>query len=199
MKIGIIGAGNMGYPMLCGAIKVTGGENVLFTCMSESDKERGKAAGAVYCDSNAELAAQADMVVLVIKPYVYDTVLSEIKGKVKDGAIVVTVAAGITISYIKEALGGQIKVVRVMPNTPAMVGEGMSAVTFDEKSVFTEEEKSFVGEFLTLSVAMLFFRNLYRMRQFRHPAVLPPLYMCSLKQWQMLRFVAAFRETQPIR
>ncbi len=147
MKIGIIGAGNMGYPMLKGAVKVAGGENVLFTCMSESDMERGKAAGAVYCENNVELATQADMVVLVIKPYVYETVLSEIKGKVKDGAIVVTVAAGITISYIKEALGGQIKVVRVMPNTPAMVGEGMSAVTFDECSDFTEAEKKLVGEF----------------------------------------------------
>ncbi|MGN1083431.1 MAG: pyrroline-5-carboxylate reductase family protein, partial [Lachnospiraceae bacterium] len=137
MKIGIIGAGNMGYPMLCGAVKMAGGENVLFTCKSDSDKERGIAQGAKYCESNAELAKAADMIVLVIKPYVYDTVLSEIKGQVKDDAIVVTVAAGITISYIKEALGGKIKVVRIMPNTPAMVGEGMTAVTYEEGAGFT--------------------------------------------------------------
>ncbi len=147
MKIGIIGAGNMGYPMLCGAVKAVGGERVLFTCISETDKTRGEAAGARYCLSNAELAEQSDMIVLVVKPYVYDTVLAELKGKVKDGTIVVTVAAGITISYIKEWLGGQIKVVRVMPNTPAMVGEGMSAVTFDETADFTKEEKAVVGDF----------------------------------------------------
>jgi pyrroline-5-carboxylate reductase len=87
------------------------------------------------------------MVVIVLKPYVYDAVLPELKGKVKEGAIVVTVAAGITISYVKEALGGNVKMVRVMPNTPAMVGEGMSAVTFDEASAFSAEEKKLVGEF----------------------------------------------------
>lgn len=149
MKLGVIGAGNMGYPMLCGAVKVAGGENVVFTCKSDKDRVRGEAAGAVYCENNAELAKVADMILLVVKPYVYDIVLSEIKGKVKDGAIVVTVAAGITISYIKKALGGQIKVVRVMPNTPAMVGEGMSAVTFDESASFSEEEKKLVGDFFT--------------------------------------------------
>lgn len=147
MKIGIIGAGNMGYPMLCGAVKVFGGENVCFTCLSETDKERGILEGAVYKSSNAELVKEADAVVLVVKPYVYDTVLSEIKGKLKEGAIIITVAAGITISYIKEALGGKIKVVRVMPNTPAMVGEGMSAVTFDEAADFTADEKEAIGNF----------------------------------------------------
>lgn len=147
MKIGVIGAGNMGYPMLCGAVKVFGGENVYFTCIGEKDKERAEAAGAVYKPDNAELAADSDVVVLVVKPYVYDTVLAEMKGKLKEGAVVITVAAGITISYIKEALGGQIKVVRVMPNTPAMVGEGMSAVTFDEKAAFTAEERAAIGSF----------------------------------------------------
>lgn len=149
MKFGVIGAGNMGYPMLCGAVKVAGGENVFFTCKSDNDRVRGEAAGAVYCESNAELAKAADMIFLVVKPYVYDIVLSEIKGKVKDGAIVVTVAAGIEISYIKKALGEQIKVVRVMPNTPAMVGEGMTAVTFDEGAFFSAEEKSLIGDFFT--------------------------------------------------
>lgn len=147
MKIGVIGAGNMGYPMLCGAVKTFGGENVCFTCMGEAEKARATATGAVYQPDNAALATASDIVVLAIKPYVYDTVLAEIQGKLKEGAIVITVAAGITISYIKEALGGQIKVVRVMPNTPAMVGEGMSAVTFEEGAVFTAEERSAIGNF----------------------------------------------------
>lgn len=147
MKIGVIGAGNMGYPMLCGAVKVAGGENVCFTCRSDADQARGEAAGAVCCANNAVLAKQADMIVLAVKPYVYDTVLAELKGTVKEGTVIVTVAAGITISYIKEWLGRKIKVIRVMPNTPAMVGEGMTAVSFDEETVFTEEEKSLAGAF----------------------------------------------------
>lgn len=147
MKFGIIGAGNMGYPMLRGAVKTVGAKNVSFTCMSDTDKERGEATGAVYCTSNADLAKKSDVIVLVVKPYVYDTVLTEIKDSVKAGTIVITVAAGITIDYIKKALSGQIKVVRVMPNTPAMVGEGMSAVTFDANSDFTAEEKDSIGNF----------------------------------------------------
>lgn len=147
MKFGVIGVGNMGFPMLCGAIKAFGSENVFFSCPVDAEAERATNAGATRMATNSELAASCDIVALVIKPYVYDTVLKEIRGSIHPGTIVITVAAGITIAYVKEALGGMVRMVRIMPNTPAMVGEGMTAVTLDPDSNFTDADKKNIDLF----------------------------------------------------
>mgnify|MGYP003290440253 CR=1 FL=1 len=146
MKFGLIGAGNMGYPMLAGAVKTFGAENVVFSCLGEAEAQRAAQTGAVRMADNRELASLCDMIVLVIKPYVYETVLEEIKDVIRPNTIVITVAAGITMDFVKKALLDKPRMVRVMPNTPAMVGEGMSAVTYTP-NVFSAEEKKQLDAF----------------------------------------------------
>lgn len=147
MKFGCIGVGNMGYPMLCGAVRVFGRENVAFTCIGETERERAVKTGAAYRENNAELAVQSDIVLLAIKPYVYRTVLAELKDSLRPGTIVISVAAGKTIAGVKTALEDKARVIRIMPNTPAMVGEGMTAVTYDPNSTFTDGEKELFDRF----------------------------------------------------
>lgn len=147
MKFGVIGVGNMGYPMLCGAVKTFGAENVMFTCIGEAEAKRASSSGATQCEDNKTLAKKADFILLAIKPYVYETVLNELKDVVQPNTIVISVAAGITVDFVKQALGGCVRVIRIMPNTPAMVGEGMTAVTLDPNSDFSEEEKKLIDTF----------------------------------------------------
>lgn len=147
MKFGCIGVGNMGYPMLCGAVRTFGRENVAFTCIGEAERERAVKTGAAQRENNAELAAQSDIVLLAIKPYVYRTVLAELKDSLRPGTIVISVAAGKTIAGVKTALEGKARVIRIMPNTPAMVGAGMTAVTYDPDSTFTDGEKELFDRF----------------------------------------------------
>ena len=78
--------------------------------------------------SNAEAARQADTIVLAVKPQDMDVLLAELAPLVTPDRLIVTIAAGITTSAIERQLADGVPVVRVMPNTPALVGEAMSAV-----------------------------------------------------------------------
>ncbi len=147
MRFGVIGVGNMGYPMLCGAVKTFGAENVSFTCIGDAERKRAESTGASAVADNMTLAKNSDILLLAIKPYVYATVLEELKTAVKPGTIVISVAAGITVDFVKTALEQKVRVIRIMPNTPAMVGEGMTAVTYDPNSTFTDEEKQLFDGF----------------------------------------------------
>lgn len=79
--------------------------------------------------SNAEACAWADEVVLAVKPQVLPAVLSEIRGSLRANTLVISIAAGVPILRLQTALGGHAKLVRAMPNTPALVGEGATALT----------------------------------------------------------------------
>ncbi|MCL1863377.1 MAG: pyrroline-5-carboxylate reductase [Defluviitaleaceae bacterium] len=125
-KLGFIGAGNMAEAIIAGAIKA--GET-LEIIASDMDKTRlsymaEKYSIAIAAD-NVE-AAQAEIVFLSIKPHIYDAVISEIKSAINPNALVVIIAAGISIAYVQERLGG--KIIKAMPNTPAMVNCGMTAI-----------------------------------------------------------------------
>lgn len=90
------------------------------------------ALGAKVCGSGSEVAEQADYLVLAVKPGIYPAVLQDIKGHVKDDAIVVVIAVGIRFSDITDVLG-EVKVIRVQPSTPALVGESDTTICPDEK------------------------------------------------------------------
>ena len=128
MRIGFVGAGNMG-----GAIIKGYAEEVF---VYDSDPEKTDALAALglpvrIAGSLAELAGASEALVLCVKPNVMGEVLDELK-ELYQGQLVISIAAGISIAFIKEKLGAAAKVVRVMPNTPAMVGEGMSAMSASE-------------------------------------------------------------------
>ena len=78
-----------------------------------------------------------EIVVLAVKPQYYDAVLKNIKYAVKPEQIVISIAPGITIDSLVKKLGDGKRIVRAMPNTPALLGEGMTGVTYDRGAVFT--------------------------------------------------------------
>ena len=87
--------------------------------------------------SNKEVVEQAEVIILSVKPQFYANVISEIKDDIKDEQIIITIAPGKTLSWLSEQFGKAVKIVRTMPNTPAMVGEGMTAACPNEH--MTEE------------------------------------------------------------
>jgi pyrroline-5-carboxylate reductase len=154
-KIGIIGIGNMGFAILKGLLKTYGKEDIIFT---DVNKERcgqiSSEMGVAHAESNAGCAAQAKYLVLAVKPQYFAPVLSDIRNEVTEDHVIISIAPGITTAQLKEKLGQEKRVVRAMPNTPALLGEGMTGVCYDEKA-FSQEEKETIGDI---------FRSLGRMR-----------------------------------
>ena len=77
---------------------------------------------------NKKSSENSDVVILAVKPHIIPLVLEEIKDNINKETIVISVAAGVTISDIEKITGTDRKILRVMPNTPCLVGEGMSAI-----------------------------------------------------------------------
>lgn len=131
MTIGIIGAGNMGGAIIGGI--VSGGiaqpsDIIVSDLNKEKINELKNEYGIKPGTSNADAAA-ADILFLCVKPNVVYQVIEGIKDKVRDNTIVISIVAGQPIEKLETAFeNDKLKLVRVMPNTPALVGEGMAAV-----------------------------------------------------------------------
>lgn len=146
-KIGFIGMGNMGYSMLKGVLNYLNPQDIIFTCLRSEKKEKiSNETGVRYAESNAECANSAKYIILAVKPQVYNTVLKNIQNVITEESVIISLAPGITIAAIKEELGADIKVVRAMPNTPALVGEGMTGICY-ENGELDFAEKEFVEQF----------------------------------------------------
>ncbi|SFR98773.1 pyrroline-5-carboxylate reductase [Anaeromicropila populeti] len=145
--LGFIGMGNMGFAMLKGALKVFQKEQLAFTCLEKEIKEKVNGeTGVKYLENNVELVKSSKYIVLAIKPQVYESVLDEIKESVTADHVIISIAPGIDIAYLQNKLGTDVLVARAMPNTPALVNEGMSGLCFCKNS-FTEEERNTVVQF----------------------------------------------------
>lgn len=145
-KIGFIGMGNMGYAMLKGALTLYNASDIIFSCPDAGRcDEISRETGVEYAGSNAECANNAKYIVLAVKPQVYDVVLKNIHDVVTSEHVIISLAPNKTIADVTRALGTDKRVVRAMPNTPAMVGEGMTGISYDAKS-FTFEEKDMLKE-----------------------------------------------------
>ena len=139
VKIGFIGMGNMGNAILNGLLKTHRPEDMIFSAAHQDKMEAVTARTKVpHAGSNRECAKAVKYLILAVKPQYFDAVFSEIRDVVTPEQVVVSLAPGITISNITERLGGNVRVVRAMPNTPAMLGEGMTGVSYGEAS-YTEE------------------------------------------------------------
>lgn len=139
--IGFIGSGNMGEAMIGGIIKsqLIPSSDII---VSDLDKKKLENMANSYhiqttVDSK-EVADKADIIVLAVKPNVYDIVLYTIKDSIKKDKLIVSIAAGKSIESIEAILGNEVKIVRTMPNTPALVGEGMAAIC-GNKNVTSDE------------------------------------------------------------
>lgn len=134
--IGFIGAGNMGQAMMGGIVKskLVEPKQVIMADRSEERLEMAsKKYGIKVSTDNKEVAKNADVLILSIKPNIYPFVIEEIKDIVKTDVIIITIAAGKDISGTEKGFGRKLKVVRAMPNTPALVGEGMTSICPNEK------------------------------------------------------------------
>jgi pyrroline-5-carboxylate reductase len=130
MSTAIIGAGVMGETLLSGLVRA--GRRVDQLMVGEKRAERARELEERYgvaVVSNREAAAKADTVALVVKPQDMGDVLDEIAPDLRAGQLVVSLAAGITTSFIESRVPDGVAVVRVMPNTPALVDEGMAAIS----------------------------------------------------------------------
>ncbi len=113
--------------------------NIIFSDInSENLKKVYEKYKVKTANSNIITASMADILVLAVKPHFYETVINEIKDFIKPETIMITIAAGISLKNMRDMFGKNMKVIRTMPNTPAMVGEGMTAVVPNE---FVSEEE----------------------------------------------------------
>ena len=147
-SIGFIGMGNMGTAIIKGLLSHGfAAEELMFT---DADKEKGrnkaKEMGVCFAESNLDCARKVNYLVLAVKPQYYETVLQEIRPAVNKDQIVISIAPGKTIDYLHKMLGEEIRIVRAMPNTPALLGEGMSGVCMNGEK-FSQEEKAMIERF----------------------------------------------------
>lgn len=91
---------------------------------------------------NASVVQRSRTVILAVKPQIIDTVLAEIRPHVRPGQLFISIAAGVTTSRIEAGLGREARVVRVMPNTPALLGKGMAVVVLGKHAKAADERLS---------------------------------------------------------
>lgn len=134
-KLCFIGAGNMGSAMISGVVKskLINRDKIFVSNKSEKKLNDLKEEWGVHTTTDNKKACEnSDVVILAVKPHIILSVLEEIKDAINKEAIVISVAAGVNISDIETILGTDHKILRVMPNTPCLVGEGMSAICPNE-------------------------------------------------------------------
>lgn len=142
--IGFIGCGNMAKAIIGGIVhsKLVASENILASDGYPKGLEDIKKQCAIETTSdNKEVARKADILFLAVKPNIYKPVIEEIKEITKEDVIIVTIAAGQTIESVERNFDKKIKVIRTMPNTPALVGEGMTSVCTNKEVHPKEREE----------------------------------------------------------
>lgn len=148
-NIGFIGCGNMGRAMLVGLIKsgFKNKEDIMVSTRTQAsaDKLKNEFDVNVTID-NKEVVKSSDILVLAVKPNMYRDVIEQLKEEITKDKLIITIAAGISIENMEEWLGEDVKIIRTMPNTPALVGEAMSAVCAN-KNVSKEELEYSIGMF----------------------------------------------------
>jgi len=113
---------------------------VIATAKSEASRENARNTyGIQVTADNIEAAKSADVLVLAVKPQFYEEVLKEIRYMVTPEHVLISLAPGKTIDQLKQNLGNDKRIVRVMPNTPAMIGEGMTGVSVKQGELSGEE------------------------------------------------------------
>ncbi|UPA31673.1 pyrroline-5-carboxylate reductase [Terrisporobacter glycolicus] len=143
-KIGFIGAGNMGGAILGGILnsKMIDNNHIIASAKSDRTIEKIKNDYNVNVTKDSkEVVEFSDIIVIGVKPDIYDEILEEIKDLIND-KIIITIAAGKTIEAMEKIIGDDKKIVRTMPNTPSLVGEGMTSLSPNKN--ISEEELSFV-------------------------------------------------------
>jgi pyrroline-5-carboxylate reductase len=155
-RLTIVGAGMMGSALALGLVRAQAAQAGDITLV---DSHRAKAeelanslpfAGAVVLDSLFEAVRTADIVLLAVKPQVVSSVLTKLASALTEDQLVISIAAGVQISTMEGLLGRQVPVIRAMPNTPSLVGEGATAIA---KGTYATAEHLAQAEFLFMAVS----------------------------------------------
>ncbi|MBW6411795.1 pyrroline-5-carboxylate reductase [Clostridium weizhouense] len=130
-RIGFIGCGNMGSSIVGGLIASGFAKNdqiIVSTKTEVSAKKLEDDFKILATLDNNYVAKNSDILILAVKPYMFKDVIGEIKENLREDQIMISIAAGISIKDMEELIGNEYKIIRSMPNTPALVGQAMSAV-----------------------------------------------------------------------
>lgn len=130
--VGFIGIGNMASAIIGGLLesKLVAANDIVVSSATKSKRDQfAEQMGVRALDSNAQVAAEADILVLAIKPQMFGLVTNEIRDEVLDSApLVVSIAAGLSLADLEELFSAQTRITRVMPNVNSRIRQGMSAV-----------------------------------------------------------------------
>lgn len=149
MKLGFIGTGNMASAIMGGIIKnqIVSADEIIGADLYAPGRERVKEQFGIHVTAdNNEVVGKADVIILSVKPQFYEEVICQIRDAVRADQIIITIAPGKTLAWLAEKFGKEVKIVRTMPNTPALVGAGMTAMCPNEH--MTEEETAYVRSLL---------------------------------------------------
>lgn len=156
MKIGFIGLGNMATAIIGGMLQkeVAAAQEIIGADAFPAAAEKAKEKFAInVADNNVDVAKAADVLFLAVKPIFLDEVIAEIKDAVRPETLVVSIAAGRNSQFYMEGFGRpELKMIRCMPNTPALVLEGCTGVCANE-NVTTEELESVLTLLRSFGVA----------------------------------------------
>ena len=147
-KIGFIGAGNLAGALINGMLK-SGKykeKDIYIYDIIQEKRDYYKSRNINAESDECGVVRNCDIIFIAVKPVHLKTVLTKIKSCADESKVFVSVVAGVSVAFIREYLGTGAKVVRVMPNTPALIGEGATAISYDDK----------VGEMLGGEVADIF-------------------------------------------
>ena len=145
MKLGFIGVGNMGGTLAAVAAKAVGAEHLLVSSRTIEKAEEFAEKLGCRAVTNQDIAKQAAMIFLGVKPQKLEAVLAELQAIFaarSERVVLVSMAAGVTTQQVAAWSGGQFPVLRIMPNTPSAVGEGM--IQFCGNDLVTEEDQAYL-------------------------------------------------------
>lgn len=149
MKLGFIGTGNMAGAIMGGIIKkgIFRPEEIIGADISEEGRRKTWETYGIEATDDNRKAADAEVLILSVKPQFYADAIAEVRDCIREDQLVITIAPGKTLSWLEEQFGKKVKIVRTMPNTPALVGEGMTAACVNR--YVTEEEKEYALRILS--------------------------------------------------
>ena len=149
MNIGFIGAGNMGGALAASISKVSSTKVYIYDIIQEKAIELANKIGARSV-SFVDAVSSSDILFLGTKPNILPSVAAEIGSIAKNSTLLVSMAAGVQISKIEEALKKRLPIIRIMPNTPVLVGEGFTA--YAKNDLVTDKN---VADFISLPIKTL--------------------------------------------
>lgn len=149
MELGFIGCGNMAKAIIKGIIAsdLVEPENIHASNSNEVHaRQAAEELGILTTTSNPTVVEKSDIIFLSVKPYQYADIITEIRDLMRDDQVIVTIAPGKTIEWLTDQFGKPTKIVRTAPNTPALVGEGLTAYHANE--LVNDDEKAYIVHLL---------------------------------------------------